>query len=212
MDIKRHLARLAIVGLAACGLSGCGSKSPSESEPGGAASGAKSEASSTLPVDHLKVARQKLLLQEFDAAADAAYKALVQDPNGLEATLVAAQVEAGRGNYEIAIDLASTVDRKSGFGKDAVEVESSSLAKRNRLSEAADVLIEGLIVMPEVSAWRHRAWELLNRVGRREEASAQAETLCIEGQASQQELLSLIRRAWSFPFSLEDRRRSDEGI
>ena len=203
MDNRRPVVRLAIVTVVAV-LVGCGTKTATDSGSGEGRSDESGQVSAARTVDHLRVAKQKLLLQDFDAAADAAYKALVQDPDGIEATLVAAQVESGRGNHQIAIDLASTIDPKSTFGKDAVEVEAFSLAKLDRLSDAADVLLEGLMALPEMSTWRHRAWDLLNQVGRREEASLQAESLCIASEATQQELLSLTRRDWSFPFALEE--------
>ncbi len=44
---------------------------------------------------------------------------------------------------------------------------------------------------------------LLNRLGRRKDASEQADVLCRDGQINEQELLSLLRRNDSFPFRLE---------
>ena len=52
--------------------------------------------------------------------------------------------------------------------------------------------------------WRHDAWELLNRLGRREEASDQALALCRAGIATDPQLHSLIRRSESFPIALPE--------
>ncbi len=198
MVFERSAARFAIAGLLLAGLIGCDSDSSSRSKV------ANPQASAPAPTDHLKIAKQKLLFQDFDAAVKSAQQALLVDPDNVEATLIASQAEAGRGNHQTALELVSAVDLESTLGKDAIEVKTDSLVKLGRLSEAADTLVEGLVVVPDASTWRHRAWELLNRVGRREEASRQAELLCIDGQATQQELLSLIRRAWAFPFVMEE--------
>jgi tetratricopeptide (TPR) repeat protein len=212
MENQRFLASWAVVALFSValfsvGIAGCDSTSTdkSGSKAGSAVTAVRDE-------NHLKVAKHKLALGELDAASDSVSKSLVQDPNNSEAKLVASQIESGRGNHEMAVELASSIDRLSKFSADAVEVKANSLVKLNRHSQAADVLIEALETMPGMTQWRHRAWELLNRVGRRDEASRQVDALCFVGEATQRELLSIIRRSWSFPFSAEGDEDPTQGL
>lgn len=153
--------------------------------------------------DHLTIARRMLTVGDWDGAADAAYKALLQDPDSFDAMLVAGEAEAGRGNHQRAVELASSIDPEWRLAEKAINLHARSLYELNRASDAADVLLAGLERMPIQWRWRHRAWVLLSRVGRREEASLQAEYLCRHGQATEQELNSLIRRTESFPTRLE---------
>lgn len=203
MGIQRKLAKLSIVCWAIVGILGCDRASESSPERPDQAALANG-ASAVETTDHLKAARRKLRYKEFDAAADAAYKALLQDPNRVEAKLIAAQIETARGNHQVAIDLASEIDFGSEAGKDAIDVSVTALIRMGRHSQAADLLLDGLTLHPQMESWRHNAWNLLNQVGRRDEASKLAHQLCINGSASPQELISLIRRAWSFPFALND--------
>ena len=65
-----------------------------------------------------------MLMRSYDAAAEAVSKALVEDPDNNDAILVAAEIEAARGNHQQAIELAHQnprapfgcllVDRSSG--------------------------------------------------------------------------------------------------
>ncbi len=155
-------------------------------------------------VDYLGKARRMLQTGDLESAAESAYKALVQDPDNVDATFIASQVEAARGNHQASADLAGSIDVGSRLGARGVEVHWQQLLKLNRPSEAADVILAALNVVPAVSEWRHHAWSLLNRVGRREEASRQADALCRAGQANEQELFSLLRRNDSFPFLLKE--------
>ena len=82
-----------------------------------------------------------LLLGDYDSAAQAAYKALLQDPQNGDAKLVAGEAEAAKGNHQIAADLAGSIDMESRLGKRAVELHHQQLIKLNRFSAAADVLL-----------------------------------------------------------------------
>ncbi len=167
-------------------------------------------------VDYLGRARQLYREGDWDAAAEAVYKALVQDPGNAEATLLASEVEAQRENHQAAVDLLASINIGSRLGKRAIEMRSQQLLKLERRSQAADVLLAGIGVMPTAAEWRHRAWDLLNRTGRREEASLQADVLCRVGLATEAELLSLVRRTDAFPFRLasdqDPRRHFEPGL
>jgi tetratricopeptide (TPR) repeat protein len=151
------------------------------------------------PVDHLAEARRWLHSGELDAAAQASYQALVQDPDSPDARLVAAEIEAARGNPEVAAELAGSIDLRSPLAGKAVQLHAQQLLKAGRASAAADVLLAAIEAEPKFLSLRHQAWELLNFSGRRNEASAQALELCRAGLATEHELLSLISRSLSFP-------------
>ncbi len=156
------------------------------------------------PIDHLVAARRYFQLHFLDEAAESAYNALLQDPQSFDATLIAAEIEAARGNHQAAADLAGSVDVQWRLAEKAVELHARQLVELGRPSDAADVLLRALQVVPNSPRWRHQAWEFLSRVGRREEASRQAEILCRGGQATERELISLVRRTESFPAKLEN--------
>lgn len=179
---------------------GCDNRRP----PDPAASQPAQNESSASPADHLTFARKMLSQRAWDAAADAAYKTLVQQPDSFDAMLIASEAEAGRGNHQRAVDLAAAIDPSWRLAERVVNVHARSLFELGRTSDAADVLLAGLAEMPQQSDWRHRAWGLLTRIGRREEASRQAETLCRTGQATEPELNSLIRRTEAYPTQLPD--------
>ena len=151
------------------------------------------------PTDHLVSARRSFQVGNFETAAEEAYKALLQDPSRADATLLVSEIEAARGNHELAAELAGSIDSESRLRERAIEIQAQQLVKLNRVSSAADSLLAGLESMPEKHAWQHEAWRLLNQVGRREEASVVALTLCRSGLATEHELLSLISRSRSFP-------------
>ncbi|MGB0598576.1 MAG: FG-GAP-like repeat-containing protein [Rubripirellula sp.] len=154
-------------------------------------------------VDHLAVARRMASLNYWESSADAAYKALLEDPTNYEAMLLAGEAEAERGNFDKSLALASSIDTDWRLGERAVFLHARSLFELKRTSEAADVFLAELEKKPRQSALRHRAWRLLNQVGRREDACRQAELLCRIGQADEMELHSLIRRTDAFPIILE---------
>lgn len=177
--------------------------SPSSTSDRPAAS--PSEERPAAPVDHVAVARRKLSFRDFDSAAEAAYKALLQDPENADALLLAGEAEAARGNHQAAADLAGSIDIGSRLGKRAVDLRYRQLLELKQWSAAADAILAGQREIRDSSIeWRHEAWELLNRLGRREEASLQVDALCRAGQATIPQLHSLIRRTRSFPFELNE--------
>ena len=160
--------------------------------------------SGTREVDYLAEAKRLLGNHEYEAAAEFSGKALLQDPEDSDTTLVASEIEAARGNVEVAIELANSIPIDSQWGQRAVNLRWRALTKLGRPSDAADLLLRAMQKYRGVENWHHVCWQLLNRVGRREEASRQAEMLCQAGVATQSEMLSLVRRAESFPTLLKD--------
>lgn len=180
---------------------GCRERSAEPSPPSAVETRAasSSESQPPQPVDHLAAAQRLLRIRDWESAAQSAYKALLEDPDNDDAKLIAAAAESERGKPELAIDLAASIDPQSRLGEKAVQLHAQLLVASNQTSRAADVLLAAIEVAPYVEQWRHQAWSLLNRVGRRQEASDQAIALCRTGLASEQELLSLISRWQSFP-------------
>lgn len=162
------------------------------------------------PINHLADARRLFQRRAHEAAAKSVGKALLQDPNDHDTRFVASEIEVARGNFEVAIELAASIPIDSRLGQRAVTLRSKALSKVGRPSEAADLLLLGLQRYPSEENWRHLCWQLLNRVGRREEASRQAEMLCQLGLANQNEMLSLVRRTESFPTLLKDRETAKQ--
>ena len=208
METGQSLLRLTIVCAGALVLFGCHSKSEQQSTT--TATAGATGSGEPVSIDHVTLARRMLLTKQWDAAADAAYQALVQDPQDLDATLIAGEAEAARGNHQVAADLASSINIRTSHGRRAVELHYEQLMKLNQPSAAADVILTALKVIGDESEWRHRAWETLNIVGRREEASLQAAALCREGQATEAEMHSLIRRSLSFPLKLAEGETPEE--
>ncbi len=197
----RRLLFLIIIGGLVVG-DGCGRNSgPGEATSDMAAQG---RAESSVEVDQLIRARRLLQLGDHDAAADAAYEALLKEPDRADALLLAGEIEAARGSHDRSIELARSIDTESRLGSRAVELHSQQLVKLHQPSAAADVLLRALELTPDMLPWRRAAWSLLNRVGRREAASLQADLICQSGRATRQELHSLMRRTESYPFALQE--------
>ena len=154
--------------------------------------------------DLVSQAREDLKAGRFDKAAELGYQALVESPDSIDASFLTAQVEAARGNYEASAELAGSVPVESRLGKSAIDLRAKVLLQAQKYEEAADVLVTGLKVAPDRLSWKHGAWQVLTRVGRREEASLQASSLTRMGQATESELMSLIGRGRSYPLELPD--------
>lgn len=168
------------------------------------------ENSETREVDYLTEAKQLLDDRNFDAAAESVGKALLLNPEDRDSILVASEIEAARGSLEVAIELAGSIPIDSPWGQRAVNLRWRALTRLRRHSEAADLLLGAMQKYPGVENWHHMCWQLLNRVGRREEASRQAEMLCQVGVANQSEMLSLVRRTASFPTLMKEDEKPEQ--
>ena len=173
-----------------CFLPGCDDRGPS-TRP--------SNSVDSVEVNHVTAAQQQMALENWDAATELAYRALLESPENLSATMIAAQAEAARGNHQVAIDLLSPIDLRSKQGPQISELLVQQCLALNAQWEAADVLLKGLNVYPQQGHWRAQAWTLLNRCGRRQEASDQAAWLCRAGKANRQQLESLVARTRAYP-------------
>lgn len=164
----------------------------------------------TAQVDHLAMAREKLERGLWDAAAKSAAQSLLQSPENDEAALIAAKAEYGRENDELAIQFASDIKPESRLIDEAINLQVEAMYRLKKFSQAAEVLEAAIERVPTNWLWRHRVWQLFNRIGRREQASLQAEMLCRAGQATEQELNSLMRRTDAYPTVLADRESTKQ--
>lgn len=195
--------------LAALMLFGCGSKredSPDAKLQPPATISPEGKSTEQGTVDFLALAKRKFRIGDIEPAAEAAYKALIEDPENDAAKLIACEIEAARGNHQAAIDLASSIDPGSPRGRKASEIHFQQLLKLGRPSEAADAIRAALELAsdndPAALGLHQEAWRLLSRVGRRQEASQHADILCLAGEANQFVMVSLARRNHSFPAEL----------
>lgn len=150
------------------------------------------------------------MLRDYASAEQSAAQALLENPENADAILVAAQIAAEQGDHPKAIELCSSVDPESRLGIRAVELHCKQMLQMDRIGEATEVLLAAIAVRPEVIEWRHQAWALLNRLGRRDEASQHASALCRTGLATEPEMHSLIRRSEAFPRKLNEGEQPSE--
>ena len=76
-----------------------------------------------MDMDHVTAANQQLELGYWEAASELAYLALDESPDDLDATIIAAKAEAGRGNHQIALDLLTPADLSSRLGRQVVDLD-----------------------------------------------------------------------------------------
>ncbi len=179
-------------------VAGCDWRSPETMKPEAVSATTKAPQGQA-ETDFFELAIRLREQGKLDEAADSVYKSLIQAPDNAAAKMLAAELEAERGKFELAAEITSSISFDSPVGASAIDLRVRLLVKIERYSEAADVLLAALDEGREETRWRHEAWKLLNHVGRREEASTQALVLCRMGQATEQQLLSLINQVRSFP-------------
>lgn len=160
---------------------------------------AESSRAGSVQVNRVDIAQQHLERGDVEAAKELAYRALVESPDNLTATIIAAGAEAAGGNHQAAIELLGSVDLKASQGRRVVELLTQQYQEVHATWEAADLLLKAVQVYPTEERWRMQAWTLLNQCGRRQEASVQAAWLCRAGKANRQQLESLVSRTLAYP-------------
>lgn len=155
------------------------------------------------PTD-LAAARRSFQAGDLEATSQRVAELLIENPNDDGAKLLACEIEAAQGHHRRAAELAGSISLTSRFGKSAVELRYQQLLQAGLPQQAIESLLFALETYPQCVPWRHEAWRLLSRLGRRQEASLQADRLCQIGAANRDELLSLLRRNDSYPFALAD--------
>ncbi len=175
-------------------LAGCKSEDASTATPVPAGR-------SETEVDWVAKARRAHRSGDHGSAADSIYKHLLAHPDDSAATFLAAQIESARKKPKVAIDLCRSIPLSdSRFGLQAMDLRCRQLLAAGLQQDAEQALVQLLEADPENAPRRHDLWELLNRLGRRQEACQHADYLCRQGFINDYELLSLVRRTLSFPF------------
>ncbi len=153
--------------------------------------------------DRLLAARTAFRARDYDAAAKTIQAFLLEQPDNRDAILIAAQIEAARDHPTLAIELAQSIPiDDTRFGERAAKLcyEQAVKSKNDPVTESA--LRDLIRRAPRQPDWRRMLIAILNRQGRRQEACEFADALCRSGQASEANLLSLIRRTDAFPTEL----------
>ncbi|OYP29466.1 hypothetical protein CGZ80_25040 [Rhodopirellula sp. MGV] len=212
LDRQSLSAAKAMVFIAAVFLglvSGC-RKSTDKASQQNAADHSTESKTTVATLDPQAQARELIKAGKIDEAAAVARRLLLENPESEQGTLISARIEAVRGNYRTAAELAGAIALNSEYWPSALEFQTQLLQRLGAVNEAADIVLAGLDQRPQMTNWRHTAWTLLCQTGRREEASNQAEWLCREGSATDGELLSLVRRTESFPPLLKPNETADQ--
>ncbi|WP_372896261.1 FG-GAP-like repeat-containing protein [Stieleria sp.] len=159
--------------------------------------------------DGLAAAKAAWRAGDLDVAFNLLSKHLIKTPEDPATLLLASQVELARGNRSTAIELAEAIDPKSPEAGEATKFLVQQSIEASRPEDAIDRLIKALdqnLTSPDQTVqWRHQLWALLNRTGRRQEASAHADVLCRSGHFNRALLISLLRRNESYPMALKDK-------
>jgi tetratricopeptide (TPR) repeat protein len=156
------------------------------------------------PIDWLVKARRQFELGQHEEAAESIDKALIETPDRPEVVFLAARIAQARGNHAESAELAALVPLSNArFGRQAMELRVDQLIQSDQAAAAIALLYDVIGDQPDQAAWRHLLWRELNRLGRRQEASQQADHLCRQGLATLDEVQSLIARNGAFPLRLK---------
>ncbi len=150
------------------------------------------------------------LKRDYDSAARQVQRELIAMPSDPGLTLLAAKIEAARGNTQLALDITESLTAHPTLAKEVSILRYSQSQLLDNEDEAQRSLERLCRDEPNNLQWFQELWQLLNRRGMRHEASALADTLCQAGAANDQQMFSLIRRTDSFPATLRAQQRPEE--
>ena len=157
--------------------------------------------------DVMSRAAQLLEDGDIDAASSLVSSHLIERPNDNAALVLSSRIAIAKGKLETAIELAEPVPADSADGFAATELLVPLYLKANSPDKAVTRLqatLDGNDLPDRKSATlRQQLWTILNRLGRRQEASIQADSLCRAGYVNRPLLISLLRRNDSFPLAID---------
>ncbi len=169
------------------------------------------EGSQNTSIDWMMKARRQFDLGQLDAAAESISQALIETPERTEAVFLAARIAAKQGRAAEAAELAQSIPpSNSRFGSQAMELRIEQLILAEQRDTAIELLFKMAKEQPNDPSWRHLLWQQLTRQGRRQEASEQADQLCLLGEATVDETQSLIARNDAFPSVLQGANSLDD--
>lgn len=200
---------LLLVSVAGCGAGdpGASSESTSFANTPSDQPGLVKGDSDSIANDELSAAKDFFDKDDLDSAFRLLSKLLIKTPKDGQTLLLASRVELAKGNRVTAIELAESVALDSPQAVEATNLLVQLYVKANQPEDAVERLALALDATSGSAslavAWRHQSWTLLNRMGRRQEASVQADVLCRLGHYNRGLLISLLRRNESFPMVLD---------
>ena len=157
---------------------------------------------------HLQEAEALMRQGDLEAASRLVKQQLLSIPDDPETLLLAGKLAAEEADTKIAIELVESIPLESGFLVESTQLlvgwylasaQYEDAVKRLQVSWSQENLT------PEVKvALGRQLWALLNRLGRRQQASAIADQLCRSGYFGREVLVSLLRRGDAFPLALGD--------
>ncbi len=205
----------------AAGDSAAGDSAAGDSAAGDSAAGDMdaSQASPAVVQDDLKTVdsdRVELLTSaesswkqgDLALASKLVQQQLLRTPEDPLALLLAGKIAADEADLTTAIDLVATIPLDSDLSVESTELLVKWYLAAGQYDQAVIRLQAGLTqssLRPTLKvAYARQLWALLNRLGRRQQASAVADQLCRSGYVGGDVLISLLRRGDAFPLALGD--------
>ena len=140
------------------------------------------------------------------AASKLLNQQLIRTPHDPETVLLTGKVTESNGGLAEAIDLVQGIPVESQHGVEATALLVEWYLRSAEPEKAVGRLRKNLAqasLRPESAVlWRRQLWTLLNRLGRRQQASVVADELCRSGFFHRDVLVSLLRRGEAFPLNL----------
>ncbi len=159
------------------------------------------------PENHGRSAESLFLKADYENAAQFAQRELITNPDDADLILLAAKIEAARGNPKLAIEISNDLVGNPANAKEVAVLRYSQSLLSNDAETAQESLEYLRRIEPQDYRWLHDLWILMNRRGMRHEASELADALCHAGLATDEHMLSLVRRTDAFPPNLESDER-----
>jgi len=203
-------ALLRVLLLAACFMIGCDWSGDVETD-----SGTDQTPSTAMPsVEVMESERTRRLKEieaswkqgDLEAASQLVKQQLLRTPEDPPTLLLAGKIAADRRDQQTAIDLAMSIPLDSELSFEATELLVKwylGLEQYENAVRRLQVIADQSRIPPELKvAFRRQLWALLNRLGRRQQASIVADQLCRSGYFGREMLISLLRRGDAFPLAL----------
>lgn len=198
--------------LTACLIIGCNSRDDVKTE-----SSTDQTPSTAIPsVDVIEFERTRRLKEietswnqgDIAAASQLVKQQLLLTPEDSPTLLLAGKIAAAGQDQETAIELIMSIPLESEISVEATELlvkwYLESKQYENAVARLQVVAEQSRIPLEFKVAFRRQLWALLNRLGRRQQASFVADQLCRSGYFGREVLISLLRRGDAFPLALGD--------
>lgn len=143
---------------------------------------------------------------DLELASRLVNQQLVRTPDDPRSLLLAGKIAADKADLIVAVDLVASIPLESGLLVESTQLLVNWYLELGQYENAVMRLQTGLsragLASEEKLAFGRQLWALLNRLGRRQQASAVADQLCRSGYFGREVLVSLLRRGDAFPLAL----------